>query len=475
MTAEPTQPLMISIVVPVHNGAQFLPQCLQAVQASNYPHYECIVVDDGSTDASRTIASQFPVRVLPLPSGPFGPAYARNRGAELACGEVVFFTDADVRIKPDTLTRIAETFTSRPDVDALFGSYDDSPGGAGFLSRYKNLFHHFVHQQANQDAATFWSGCGAVRRKTFYEIGGFDEVRYSRSSIEDIDLGYRLKAAGRKVILDKSLQAQHLKEWSLRGMLVSDVRDRALPWTALILRNKRLPNDLNLRFGQRICAIVTLLYLGLIAYYHNTVLLPLLAALFVLVVGSWTDEGPIFRGSPRAAGFAYLLIGVIAGVAWYLGMFRVLVLLAVLMLVVVGDRLMARAGPTWRRIGFGAIVVTLAAMTIAFLESFSFRLGLPLLSIVVLIVGINRGFYTFLSRKQGILFALATIPFHLMYYVYSMAAFVAGFVLHTRNGSNGKHTLPNRLRPLGDGEPVPPGSPVPPKEPVPAAGRGDSG
>src|SRR5690349_10972437 len=119
--------LAISVIVPVHNGAQVLGDCLRAVFASSYATFECIVVDDGSTDDSRLIASQFPVTIVPLENGPHGPAYARNRGVMQARGDVVFFVDADVAIRPDTLPKIALTLTQHPDVDAVFGSYDDSP------------------------------------------------------------------------------------------------------------------------------------------------------------------------------------------------------------------------------------------------------------------------------------------------------------------------------------------------------------
>ena len=60
-----------------------------------------------------------------------------------------------------------------------------------FLSQYKNLLHHFVHQGSSSDATTFWAGCAAVDRKVFVDIGGFDAARYDQPSIEDIEMGYR--------------------------------------------------------------------------------------------------------------------------------------------------------------------------------------------------------------------------------------------------------------------------------------------
>jgi len=224
------------------------------VAASDYRCFECIVVDDGSTDAGRSIAAQFPlfVRVLHLAEGPRGPAYARNRGAEAARGAILFFLDADIMLSSRALRRVANLFQERTDVAAVFGSYDSRPAAAGVISRYRNLLHHFVHQNGNREASTFWAGCGAIRRSVFQQIGGFDNNRFSRPSIEDIELGYRLRQSGYRIVLDKGLQGTHLKCWNLCSLIRTDISCRAIPWARLILETKKLPNDLNLKLGQRV-------------------------------------------------------------------------------------------------------------------------------------------------------------------------------------------------------------------------------
>jgi len=262
MESEESQRPDITVIVPVYNGRAFLARCLTTLTACDYRSFDCIVVNDGSTDGSGAIARKFPVRVLDLAGGPFGPAYARNRGAEAARGKILFFVDADVMLAPDALHRIAMLFQGQPTLAAAFGSYDALPEAQGVVSQYRNLLHHFVHQTGQSEASTFWAGCGAIRHSVFETIGGFDEKRYTTASIEDIELGYRLRNAGFTILLDKSLQGKHLKHWNLFSLLRTDISRRAIPWTRLILETGKIPSDLNLKWGQRVSFGLTALALG---------------------------------------------------------------------------------------------------------------------------------------------------------------------------------------------------------------------
>jgi len=238
----------ISVIIPVWDGGVAFRRCLTAVVAA-LP-FEIIVVMDGENKDTARIAEAYGAKLIQLPlSG--GPAKARNIGARLATGEVLLFVDADVVIEPQTILQISRFCKENPDVVAIFGSYDDEPEANNFLSQYKNLLHHFVHQTAKEDASTFWSGCGAIRRTTFLTLGGFDE-KYRQPAIEDVELGYRLRRAGEKIRLYKEMQCKHLKEWHALSLLKSDFFYRALPWTRLILREGKLLNDLNLRVSERL-------------------------------------------------------------------------------------------------------------------------------------------------------------------------------------------------------------------------------
>jgi cellulose synthase/poly-beta-1,6-N-acetylglucosamine synthase-like glycosyltransferase len=248
--------LNLSVIIPVLNGAKSLPECLDCLRKPATPQVEYIVVDDGSCDGSVAIAEAAGAAVLRT-RGRAGPATGRNLGAAHAAGDILVFVDADVCVRPDTLERIRARFENDPSIDAVFGSYDDEPGDPGFISQYKNLLHHHVHQSGRTEAATFWSGCGAVRRAAFQAVGGFDE-RYTRPSMEDIELGYRLRAAGHRIALDPRIQVKHLKRWGLLELARCDILSRALPWTRLILRSSQLPDDLNLAVPQRLTAILVL-------------------------------------------------------------------------------------------------------------------------------------------------------------------------------------------------------------------------
>ena len=254
--------LTVSVIVPVHAGAPHFHDCMRSLSRLRPAPHEFIVVADGEIGAHAELAESCGARVIKVASAA-GPARARNQGARAASGDILFFVDSDVAVPETAVSRVAEFFTAEPRLVALIGSYDEEPEASNFLSQYKNLLHHFVHQSARAEASTFWGACGAIRREVFLAMDGFDES-YRRPSIEDIELGYRLKRAGHEIRLAKELQVKHLKHWSARSLLESDLLHRALPWTDLLLRHGRLLNDLNLRPASRASALAAwLLFISL--------------------------------------------------------------------------------------------------------------------------------------------------------------------------------------------------------------------
>lgn len=287
----------ISIIMPVYNGHDFivksLPPLISMMQRGEVR--EVIVVDDSSTDDTAQIAAELGARVRSS-GGRLGPGAARNQAAEQAVGDILWFVDADVIIHDDAASYMHEGF-SEPGVVSVFGSYDDQPPAQNFLSQYKNLVHHFYHHRGRKEASTFWAGCGAVRKEAFLAVGGFDVERYTRPSIEDIELGYRLREAGGKILLIPELQSTHLKVWRFFNLIHTEVFCRAIPWARLMISQTGIVDDLNVSSGERLrAALAGLLLLVLFAVVIG--LLPwwvLLLVLAAAVFANWSLLSLFYR------------------------------------------------------------------------------------------------------------------------------------------------------------------------------------
>lgn len=293
--------LRVSVIIPVHNGGDSFRRCLSSLAKTTPPPSEIIVVADGDTDGSWLLAKEFNAKVLRI-NARGGPAQARNLGAKAAQGDILFFVDADVVVYPDTISQVASTFSREPDLAALIGSYDDAPGATNFLSQYRNLLHHYVHQTGCEEASTFWGACGAIRRQVFLSLGGFDES-YCQPSIEDIELGYRLKQAGYRIRLCKDLQVKHLKRWEMGSLLKADFFYRALPWTELILRDHQLINDLNLQVSSRVSVMLVFGILSALVAAWWWSGFRIVAA--VLSVSLFVINAPVYRFFMRQRGLVF--------------------------------------------------------------------------------------------------------------------------------------------------------------------------
>jgi GT2 family glycosyltransferase len=369
--------LSFSVIVPVHNGGEDLPLCLDAIAAASRPATECIVVDDASTDGVAAGYSDRPnIRVIQLETQQ-GPSIARNRGVAEATGDVVFFIDADVLVHPDTFETGINVLRADPDIAAVFGSYDDQPGHGAFISQYRNLYHHWIHQTARPKATTFWTGCGAVYRSIFADIGGF-EPSIQRPSIEDIEFGSRLCVAGHQIRLEKTMQCTHLKEWSFWNMVVTDIFRRGIPWMTLLLSNREVPNDLNINYSSR---AATLLAGSLF------LLLPLLA----------------LTGHALAILPGLAFVAAAAGLSWFAVRPKINSLAMIL----------------------AVVVAPLAAFYLA-----PDSLGLIPLLMVLLIASTQLAFYQYVLKKRNAAFALAVIPMQLVFFAGCALSAGVGITLH---------------------------------------------
>lgn len=301
----------ISVIVPALHCAPALERCLRALRSSEPApaDWELIVADDGSTDDTPAVAARFADLVLRVEDGPRGPAAARNRGAARARGSLLVFVDADVCVARDALRRFEELFAADPELAAAFGAYDRAPDAPEFVSQYRNLLHHYVHLTSAGPAVTFWAGCGAVRAEDFHAVGGFDEQRFRRPQIEDIDLGYRLTARGAAIRLVPEIQGRHLKRWTWYGGVVTDVRDRGVPWMLLLLERGEVAaaGPLNLQRREKALTALTAAALPLTlagaALWSVWPIAVALTALALVVAGN----APMLRWFRRERGAVFAL------------------------------------------------------------------------------------------------------------------------------------------------------------------------
>ena len=215
---------------------------------------EVLVVDDASTDDTSQTAERHGARVIATPENQ-GPGAARNLGAGIAQGEIIWFVDADVKVN-DTAARILAAAFRDSILAAVVGSYDDRPPAGNFFSQYKNLAHHHYHHQPRKTATGFWSGCGAITARSFADIGGYDAKRFPTPSIEDIEFGYRLGKTGAVIKPLPGLTGTHLKVWRARELLHTEIFKRALPWSRLMLEGDGLVDELNVSIAERARAIL---------------------------------------------------------------------------------------------------------------------------------------------------------------------------------------------------------------------------
>jgi GT2 family glycosyltransferase len=237
----PTVP-RVSVVVASYNGAATLKTCLQSLENLNYPDYEVILVDDGSTDNSQSIAVLFP-KVRNIRHGRNqGLSVARNTGIEAATGDIVAFTDSDCRADEDWLFfLVGDLLRSRftgigghnflpPDDSPTAAAVMVSPGGP-------------AHVMLNDRVAEHVPGCNmAFYRWALVEIGGFDPIY--RKAGDDVDICWRLQQRGYRIGFSPSGFVWHYRRNTIRAYL----KQQGGYGEAESLLERRHPENFN-RFG----------------------------------------------------------------------------------------------------------------------------------------------------------------------------------------------------------------------------------
>src|SRR5918996_2311687 len=205
----------ISVVVCSYNGARTIGECLESLAALEYPDYEVIVIDDGSTDATRAIARAFDVRLLSTPNR--GLSAARNSGLALATGEIVAYIDDDPHADPHWLSYLAAMFLTTDHV-GVGGPNVPPPGDGPVAHAVAASPGGPVHVLLSDREAEHLPGCNmAFRRSALEAIGGFDP-RF-RTAGDDVDVCWRLRDAGGTLGFSPAALVWHHRRGSVRAYL----------------------------------------------------------------------------------------------------------------------------------------------------------------------------------------------------------------------------------------------------------------
>ncbi|MCP2324076.1 hypothetical protein HDA40_002583 [Hamadaea flava] len=209
-----TTPL-VSVIIPNYNYGRTLGECIAATQRQTYPNIEVIVADDASTDDSVAIASRLGVTVLETDVNA-GVSTARNRGAERAQGEVLFFVDSDVALAPDAVAEAVEQLLADERLGAVCGMYQAEPMFPDSLvKRYRAIQQFVWFTEIDGPIPGLHSALFAIRTAVFREIGPFnDRLRWT----EEQDYGFRLNAKY-VVLATSTVTGRHDHDGTLRVML----------------------------------------------------------------------------------------------------------------------------------------------------------------------------------------------------------------------------------------------------------------
>ena len=183
----------ISVIIPTFNEEKFLGNCLKSLKEQDFKDFEIIVVDNNSTDKTREVAKNF--NVILVSEKRQGVAFARNKGAKIAKGEILAFTDADTILPKNWLSRIFEEFEKDKNLIAFGGSCEFYSGplcaklASKFLLKLFLILDKFFSQGFNL------MGCNmAIRKSVFFKISGFNE---NLKMNEDVEISYRLRKIGK--------------------------------------------------------------------------------------------------------------------------------------------------------------------------------------------------------------------------------------------------------------------------------------
>ncbi len=243
MTESSSQTPLLSVIIAVHNGEQIIQRTLSALAASSFTDFETVVVDDASSDRSAELSIEHPVRLVRLKRNR-GAGFARNEGARQARGKILFITDQDCLVEPDTLGRAVDAVTGHQQ-RVIGGTYTTIPADRErFASSFQSLHVHYFetkHQRPDYVAAHAM----VVPRELFLKYGGFPEepiMGKLDGLAADVHLCRRMRADGVEVRADASIQVRHHFGFTI-GRSLCNAASKSYTWTRYALAQSALFTD----------------------------------------------------------------------------------------------------------------------------------------------------------------------------------------------------------------------------------------
>lgn len=242
--------MKISVAIPCYNGAAFVGKTIEAVLAQSRPADQVLVIDDGSTDESCAVIECYPVTLVPHAQNR-GLSAARNTALEAATGDVLAYIDVDAFPAQDFLAVLASHY----EADSALAGVGGQGVEANIVSRADRWRRAHASQRHGRQSRTvpfLYGLCMSFRVAALREVGGFDVGFHTNA--EDMDVGYRLTAAGYRLLYVPEAKVFHqrtddvrsikrtMQAW-YRGAYVAKKKNAQHPWTLMAGTLRRMVMD----------------------------------------------------------------------------------------------------------------------------------------------------------------------------------------------------------------------------------------
>ncbi|RME65812.1 MAG: glycosyltransferase, partial [Nitrospirae bacterium] len=233
--------MKLSVIIPVKDRRTLIENLLENLyrQGPLPEDWEVIIVDDCSSEVISDVVHRYGCRYVKLQS-PSGASRARNTGAKVSRGKILFFTDSDCSIDRTFLLRLIRRLEALGRGYILGGTYRARPLDRGFFSEFQSLFIHYSETRHAPQVDYIATHAMAIHREDFFALGGFREDHLPM--IEDVEFSHRARKMGMSLVMDPALQVGHHFGFGLWGSLKNAFR-KAHYWSIYSLMNGDLLED----------------------------------------------------------------------------------------------------------------------------------------------------------------------------------------------------------------------------------------